>query len=734
MIIASLLKKRRPLGLYLLWLVLLAVVPLALVSSAAFVIFAHHQQRAAEDGLLETTRAMAIYTELRVQADIERLKVLARSDRLARGELRGFGEQLRQTVTDGDFLGVALLDLKGRPRTSTTQLMNGADTQTLPETYYVRYVVETRQPYVSDVVISPLTGENGVVIAVPVLRGERVAYVLIATPNVTIALLELFAQQRLPPGGIGTIMDRQGWYVARNLNPKESLGHQASAGYRERALASKEGIVKNMNREGEAVYATFVHTSFGWITALALPASIIEAPYRRALYTMGALWLCGLSIGALMAILFGTRISAALRRLAMAATEVGEGHIPPARVELIKEVDVVRSALLQAAEQREKLLAEHTRARNEADIANRAKDEFLAMLGHELRNPLGAISNAVSVLNLKGQQDDTTAHMRQVIERQVTHLSTLVRDLLDAGRVATGKMDLVRRPMNLTTIVRSAVETLATQGVRLNISVKEDIWINADETRIEQVVGNLLSNALKYTPSGGSIDVRLERTDDRAVLIVRDTGIGIPRELLPRVFDLFVQGERTLDRGGGGLGIGLTLVRRLAELHGGSVEAASEGSGKGATFTLNLPLVEKPSPTATVKPLRRAGEFRRRILIVEDNVDNREMLRTALGLLGHTVFAAPDGPTGLAMANAERPDVALIDIGLPGMNGYELAKQIRRTPAFRDIHLVALTGYEQAEHRARTRDAGFDAHLIKPVKQAELEAILARDGPSAVAR
>jgi signal transduction histidine kinase/ActR/RegA family two-component response regulator len=735
MIIASLLKKRRPLGLYLLWLVLLAVVPLALVSSVAFVIFAHHQQRAAEDGLLETTRAMAIYTELRVQADIERLEVLARSDGIVRGDLRRFSERIHQEVEDGHFLGIALLDLNGRVRTSTTKLVDGADAQTLPQTSYVRYVVETRQPYVSDVVISPLTGGHGVVVAVPVLRVGRVAYVLIATPNATAGLLELFAQQRLPPSGIGTIMDRQGWYVARTLNPKASLGHRANEGYRARALASKEGIVKSTSREGEAVYATFVQTSFGWITALALPASIIEAPYRRALYTMGALWLCGLTIGALMAILFGTRISAALRRLAMAATEVGEGHIPPARLELIKEVDVVRSALVQAAEQREKLLAEHTRARNEADVANRAKDEFLAMLGHELRNPLGAISNAVSVLNLKGQQDDTTAHMRQVIERQVTHLSILVRDLLDAGRVATGKMDLVRRPMNLTTIVRSAVETLATQGVRLNVSVKEDIWINADETRIEQVVGNLLSNALKYTPAGGSIDVRLERTDDRAVLIVRDTGIGISPELLPRVFELFVQGERTLDRGGGGLGIGLTLVRRLAELHGGSVEAASEGSGKGATFTLTLPLIEKPSLAAAKPlPLRRAGELRRRILIVEDNVDNREMLRTALGLLGHTVFAAPDGPTGLAMANAEKPDVALIDIGLPGMNGYEVAKQMRRTPAFRDIHLVALTGYEQAEHRAQTRDAGFDAHLIKPVKQAELEAILARDGPSAVAR
>lgn len=460
---------------------------------------------------------------------------------------------------------------------------------------------------------------------------------------------------------------------------------------------------------------------------------VMEAPFRRALYAMGALWLGGLGIGALLAMLFGTRISAALRRLATAATEVGEGRVPAPRTELIEEVDAVRSALVRAAEQRARALAEYARARDTANIENRAKDEFLAMLGHELRNPLGAISNAVSVLNLKGQQDDTTARMRQVIERQVTHLSVLVRDLLDAGRVATGNMDIARRPMNLTTTVRSTVETLATQGVRLYVSIKEDIWIDADETRIEQIVGNLLSNALKYTPENGTIEVRLERTDDRAVLIVRDTGVGIPPELLPHVFDLFVQGERTLERGGGGLGIGLTLVRRLADLHGGTVDAASEGVGKGATFTLTLPLIEKPSAAVATKPipLRRARESRRRILIVEDNIDNREMLRTALGLLGHTVFAAPDGPTALAMANAEKPDVALIDIGLPGMSGYEVAKRIRRMPALRHVHLVALTGYEQSEHRAQTRDAGFDAHLIKPVKQSELEAVLAQDWPLA---
>jgi len=725
--IATSLHKRKPLSLYLLRLVLFALVPLALVSSVAFVIFARHQQRAAEDGLLETTRAMAVFTEVKVQADLNRLRTLTDSERLARDDLAGFAEQLRHAVADGDFLTLALVDTRGKLRASTSRLASG-DLESLANAYYVRHVIETREPYVSDVVISPLTGDHRVMQAVPVMRGARVAYVLIGTPDVTTQLLELFAQQRLPPSGIAAIMDREGWYIARTLNPKESTGRQSTAAYRARALASKEGIVKTANADGQNLYATFVHTSFGWVTALALPASIIEAPYRRALYTMGALWLGGLGAGALLALLFGRRISDALRRLAAAATDVGEGRVPSTREELITEVEFVRSTLVQAAEQREKLLAQHKHARELADFSNRAKDEFLAMLGHELRNPLGAISNAVSVLNLKGQQDDTTARMRQVIERQVTHLSILVRDLLDAGRVATGKMDIVRRPMNLTTAVRSTVETLTTRGVRLDVSITEEIWVNADETRIEQIVGNLLSNALKYTPEGGTVEVRLERTDDRAVLIVRDTGIGIPPELLPRVFELFVQGERTLDRGAGGLGIGLTLVRRLAELHGGTVEARSEGTGKGSTFTLTLPLIEKPSAIAGVPvPSRRAGELRRRILIVEDNVDNREMLCTALGLLGHTVFAAPDGPTGLAMANAEKPDVALIDIGLPGMDGYEVAQRMRRMPAFHNIHLVALTGYEQAQHRAQTHAAGFDAHLVKPVKQAELEAVIAED-------
>ncbi|HKQ30059.1 MAG TPA: sensor histidine kinase, partial [Burkholderiales bacterium] len=601
--ISSLLQKRRPLSRYLLWLVLLAVVPLVLASSVAFVIFARYQLHATEENLLGITRAMAIYTEVKVRSDIERLQALTYSERLAHGDLGGFTVQLRRTVMDGDFLALALVDVRGRVRASTIKLAGGDGDDQLANAHYVRRVVETGRPYVSDVVISPLTGDHRVMLAVPITRGGQVTYVLIATPDVTAQLLQLFVQQRLPPSGIATIMDREGWYIARTLNPIESLGRQAGSDYRAHAVGSKEGIVKTTSAEGESVYATFAQTSFGWIAAFGLPSEVIEAPYRRALYTMGGLWLGGLGAGALLALLFGTGIAGALRRLAGAATELGQGRIPAAREELITEVQFVRSALVQAAEQRETLLAEHRHARETADIANRAKDEFLAMLGHELRNPLGAISNAVSVLNLKGHQDDTTSRMRQVIERQVSHLSILVRDLLDAGRVATGKMDIVRRPTNLTAIVRSTVETLATQGVRLDVSITDDIWLNADETRIEQIVGNLLSNALKYTPEGGTVEVRLDRTDDRAVLVVRDTGIGISPELLPRVFELFVQGERTLDRGVGGLGIGLTLVRRLAELHGGSIEAASGGLGKGATFTLTLPLIEKPSAAIVAKPL-----------------------------------------------------------------------------------------------------------------------------------
>jgi PAS domain S-box-containing protein len=379
----------------------------------------------------------------------------------------------------------------------------------------------------------------------------------------------------------------------------------------------------------------------------------------------------------------------------------------------------------RAERERDALMGRERAARAEAEASNRAKDEFLAMLGHELRNPLGAIGSAVRVLGLLGADGDAGQRPREVIERQVAHLSRLVDDLLDVARVSSGQVLLAQQACDLGALVRQVVATFRAShrldGHEVNAETPA-AWVEADPVRLEQVIANLLDNALKYTPAGGLIHLAVHGEPDAAVLTVSDTGAGIPAHLLARVFDLFVQGERGTDRGQGGLGIGLTLVRRLVELHQGTVEAASAGAGRGATFTVRLPRALPPAEAAAADP--PAAAHRLRILLVEDNADAREMLSAALRLQGHEVHVASDGPEGVSAALALQPDAALVDIGLPGFDGYEVARRIRAGRPTRATRLVALTGYGQPEDRRRTRDAGFDDHLVKPVDPGRVAEVL----------
>jgi PAS domain S-box-containing protein len=376
------------------------------------------------------------------------------------------------------------------------------------------------------------------------------------------------------------------------------------------------------------------------------------------------------------------------------------------------------------AVQNARLFGREEAARAEAESANRAKDEFLAMLGHELRNPVGAITSAAHVLALTGAESTQGRRARDIIDRQVQHLGRLVDDLLDVSRVMTGKVVLRTVPLDLAEVTRRAVGAFggprgAQHAITLDVS---GVWVTADPTRIEQIVSNLLSNAMKYTPAGGEITVRVQREGADAVLLVRDTGMGIRPELLPRVFDLFVQGDRSLERTSGGMGIGLTLVRHLVALHGGRVEAASAGVGRGSTFTVRLPAIATPAVVGRPSAPQRAS-VPRRVLVVEDNDDAREMLGALLQLLGHEVHMARDGDGGVELAEKIQPELALIDIGLPGIDGYEVARRIRQRVAA--IRLIALTGYGQPEDRRRALGAGFDVHVVKPVDSDELQRLIA---------
>ena len=356
---------------------------------------------------------------------------------------------------------------------------------------------------------------------------------------------------------------------------------------------------------------------------------------------------------------------------------------------------------------------------------------FLAMLSHELRNPLAPLMTSVDILRMRDVSDPVVRQTSDVIGRQVQHLTRLVDDLMDVSRITSGRITLSRSPVDITIPVTRAIELsrtlIDTKGHSLQLSLPEGPTIvNGDLTRLTQVMVNLLNNAAKYTPQGGRIDLNVNRENSSVVITVRDTGSGMPRDLLPRVFDLFTQGQRGLDRAEGGLGVGLTLVQKLVELHGGSVTAHSAGVDCGSEFVVRLPCdtTARPAITPTEGDGREAEPDPLRVLVVDDNRDAAESLAILMELWGNDVHRAFDGTQALEVSATHRPDVIFLDIGLPGMDGYEVAARLRELPATARCVLVAVTGYGQEEDRRRSRRAGFDQHLVKPVAPEILQSLL----------
>ncbi len=371
----------------------------------------------------------------------------------------------------------------------------------------------------------------------------------------------------------------------------------------------------------------------------------------------------------------------------------------------------------------------HEQAEALAELHQR-KDEFLAMLSHELRNPLSAIFNALHILRLQDTENPIQQKAKVIIERQVGQLAHLIDDLLEVSRVITGRIQLHQERLEMRGIVERAIESagplIDRRKHELSVSLPaEPIWLQGDPTRLEQVVVNLLNNAAKYTDEGGQIRLTAQQEGDEVVLRVRDTGVGIAPELLPRIFDLFTQANRTLDRSQGGLGIGLSLVQKLVELHGGTVEAHSVGLGQGSEFIVRLPAL---SPAReSIVPIETAEQPAQtsRVLVVDDNVDAADMLVMMLQMFGHEVQAVYSGQTALETAVEYQPDFVLLDIGLPDMNGYEVARRLRQQPQTKDVRLIAMTGYGQDSDRQRSQEAGFDHHLVKPVDPQKLQDLLA---------
>jgi signal transduction histidine kinase/CheY-like chemotaxis protein len=403
----------------------------------------------------------------------------------------------------------------------------------------------------------------------------------------------------------------------------------------------------------------------------------------------------------------------------------GDDLVEVVQVLAAQAVISLENALLHEASRRE--IAQRRQAEQALSEADRRKDEFLAMLAHELRNPLAPIRSASEVLALKLAAQPAVQGTIGIIRRQVTQLTRLVDDLLDVSRVTQGRIQLDRRPIALADVVASAVEAVeplvAAKKQRLALAASaEPLFVDGDLARLTQCVANILTNAAKYTEAAGAIRLRTRAEGREAVVEIQDSGIGIAPRLLPQVFDLFVQGERTIDRSQGGLGIGLSIVKRLVQMHDGEVTAHSDGEGRGSTFTIRLPRIEPPASAAAAR--EHAEAARGRVLVVDDNEDAANSLAMLLQVQGHETSVAYDGTAALQSVASFQPGLVLLDLGLPGMDGYEIARRIRALPESDRIRLVALSGYGQPEDRRRTKAAGFDEHLVKPVDTGALQQVL----------
>lgn len=419
-------------------------------------------------------------------------------------------------------------------------------------------------------------------------------------------------------------------------------------------------------------------------------------------------------------------IVGALARAEMIA-DVSRGEAAVAReasreaARLLTALDHARADLAVALQRAERL-------NDELAEAHQRKDDFLALLGHELRNPLAAISGALGVLASMSPRNASEERARGILERHTAQLTRLVGDLLDVARIMRGKIELRSDTVRLADVARSACEASSDivdeKGHRLACELDEHVWVKGDAARLEQVVANLIGNAARYTPTGGRLDVRVFAEGGDAVVQVKDTGIGIAADMLSAVFEPFVQIAPTIDRAAGGLGIGLTLVRRIVDLHGGRTDVQSV-QAQGSTFTLRFARAMNVSdePAAVARPPQRTRQ-RKLVLVVDDNLDAAQMLAEMLAMFGHDLRVAHDGATGIAVARAECPDLVLLDIGLPDIDGYAVARELRKVDALRGTKLVALTGYGRPQDLRAAQEAGFDAHLLKPTRLEDIEKLL----------
>lgn len=671
-------------------------------------------------------------------------RVLGNSQVLASGDLEGF-YHLADRASEAGGMQVALLDARGTQLLNTVVPYGTAISPPTEQTLArVGATLRLGQPRVPDLIEGRATGKYIAALEFPVTMDDGRRYVITPWLYAT-QLSRALPREKTSAQWLIGIFDSQGTTVVRNRGDDALVGKKPREDLLQAILGEPTPYLRNRSRDGEELYTVLARSPVsGWTVAVGVPVEAVEAAARRAVLLAAGGLLGALAAAVVAAWYFGRRLLVAITLATDGAEQLGRG--PPlgvVRRSGVDEVDVLRASLRQTADvlqrhehERNELLTQAQASRQVAEFQNRAKDEFLAMLGHELRNPLNAIMSGVAVLDHPQASQDIRARTLDIVRRQTTRLTTMVDELLDTSRLMTGKVKLSLQPVDLGALVQASVSALTLTGAanahKLTVDVTS-VMVSGDTTRLGQIVHNLLDNALKYTAPGGHVGIRLSVESGHAVLRVCDSGVGIDPALLPRVFDVFVQGHASLDRSRGGLGIGLAVVKAMVELHGGTVKADSPGLGQGSEFIVSLPLiataVEPAVPVGSAAgAVADAALARLTVLVVDDNEDGRRSLVELLELEGIRVVEAANGRQAMRQASEIRPDIALIDIGLPDFSGYEVAARLRRQPETAGIRLFAFSGYGQAADRAKAAEAGFDGHLTKPVQLSTLLATLKGPG------
>jgi signal transduction histidine kinase/CheY-like chemotaxis protein len=691
------------------------------------------ERAASERRLVRAAQTLAAAVDREASATVRTLQALAQSEALDRDDLAAFhAAAARVASTQPTWLTIILVSPDGRQLVNTRQGA-GAPLPPPADPESIQRVAETKRPVIGDLARGA-GGEWGVPVRVPVMRGGELRYVLTAvlTPE---ALAQVLNSQATVDGEwTKTVVDGRGTVVARTRDPERFVGAPGTPLFVARIGDAPQGIYRDTTLDNASVYLAFHRAEeSGWTVCVAVPVDVVDGAVRRTLLVVGVVGLAMLLLSGAGAFAFSRRIARAIASAKASAKAMARGkEVPPPVSSSIEEV----AALGQAIESSAALLAERERerdanlaraeaARAEAEAASRLKDEFVVTVSHELRTPLNAILGWSKLLQASQLDAAGVARAAEVIARNAVAQARLVDDLLDTSRILSGKLRLAVRPVDLAAVVASAVETVRhgaeAKGVELGWSVEPNLGtVFGDADRLQQVVWNLLSNAVKFTSRGGLVEVRVAGREGRVEIVVRDTGVGIAPEFLPYVFERFRQADGSITRQFGGLGLGLSIVRHLVELHGGTVDVRSEGAGRGAEFTVTLPLARSAGAAAGAAGEGREAERRRlegvRVLVVDDDRDSREFVEAVLASYGAEVRLRASAAEGLDALASWRPDAILADIGMPGEDGLSFLRKVRereaglgwKTPA------AAITALAREEDAAKAFAVGYEAHIPKP--------------------